>query len=45
MNSDYIWSLGGKKTNNDTQTSKYEYIKAMAEDLIKTIDTEFESQQ
>lgn len=45
MNSDYIWSLGGKKTNNDNQTSKYEYIKAIAEDLIKTIDSEFESQQ
>jgi hypothetical protein len=45
MNSDYIWSLGGKKTNNDNQTSKYEYIKALAEDLIETIDSEFESQQ
>jgi hypothetical protein len=45
MNSDYIWSLGGKKANSDTQTSHYEYIKVMAEDLIKTIDSEFESQQ
>jgi hypothetical protein len=40
MNSDYIWSLGGKKTNNDTQTSKYKIIKAMAENLVQIIDKE-----
>ena len=45
MNTGYIWSLGGKKTSTDLQTLKYENIKAMAEDLIKTIDLEFETQQ
>jgi hypothetical protein len=45
MNTEYIWSLGGKKTSTDLQTLKYENIKAMAEDLIKTIDLEYESQQ
>jgi len=45
MNTEYMWSLGGKKTSTDLQTLKYANIKAMAEDLIKTIDLEYESQQ
>jgi hypothetical protein len=40
MNSEYIWSLGGKKNTSDVQTLKYENIKAMAEDLIQIINKE-----
>lgn len=45
MNSAYLWSLGGKKNATDVQTVIYENIKAMAEDLVKMIDSEFESQK
>jgi hypothetical protein len=45
MNTEYIWSIGAKKNTTENQTLRYENIKAMAEDLIKMIDSEFESQQ
>jgi len=45
MNSAYLWSLGGKKNAADVQTVNYENIKALAEDLVKMIDSEFESQK
>jgi hypothetical protein len=40
MNSEYIWSLGGKKNATDVQTLKYENIKAMAENLVQIINKE-----
>jgi len=45
MNTEYIWALGSKQQTTDTQTLQYEKIKVMTEDLIKMIDSEFESQQ
>jgi len=45
MNTEYIWALGSKQQTTDTQTREYTKIKVMAEDLIKMIDSEFESQQ
>jgi hypothetical protein len=45
MNTEYIWALGAKRNATTGQTFQYEKIKVMAEDLIKMIDSEFESQQ
>lgn len=42
LNPSYIWSLVVKKGVADTQTSQYKNIITMAEDLIKSIDSELE---
>lgn len=41
-NSEYLWSLIGKKNSTNSQNNNYENIKAIAEDLVKMIDLEFE---
>lgn len=45
MNTECIWALGAKQKATNGQTFQYEKIKVMAEDLLKMIDSEFESQQ